>query len=525
MVLDAAIDYACQIADALDKAHRQGIIHRDLKPANVFLLRTSGASSAGTSKLLDFGLAKIGAGAPGTIETQLATSPARMTGGHETGAPLTAQGTILGTFQYMSPEQVEGHEADARSDIWAFGCVLYEMLTGRPAFEGRSQASLIASILERQPPALSELVPMTPPALDRLVRTCLQKDPEDRFHTAHDLRLQLQWIRDGGSAVGLPAPVASRRRRHDRFAAGAVALLLAALAFAAGWWMKPVPPADLVVTRFTLPLPEGQAFTRRGRHTVAVSPDGAKVAYIANQQIYLRQLHELEPQPIRGTQLDPAELAFSPDGESIAFVAPTEVGGPLANSVLKRIRIAGGTAVTICALGPPFGIRWQKDQIVFSTGTEIKVVPATGGEPETLVSVDAASGERLAQPQLLQNGKALLYTVRSRNETFEDAEIAVQPLGGTRRVLVAGGMDGRVLAQGVLLYARDSTLFGQMFDLATLEVAGGPVPLLEEISLAEVSGAAQFSISETGTLVYVRGSARGRGEQYRGSSFGRSGSA
>ena len=175
--LDATLDYACQIADALDKAHRQGIIHRDLKPANVFLLKSGGASTPASCKLLDFGLAKMGAAVtPGTVETQLAIS-APLPGTSLAAGPLTAQGAILGTFQYMAPEQVEAQEADARSDIWAFGCVVYEMLTGRRAFEGRSQASLIASIMERQPAPLADLVPMTPPALDRLVRTCLQKDP------------------------------------------------------------------------------------------------------------------------------------------------------------------------------------------------------------------------------------------------------------------------------------------------------------------------------------------------------------
>ena len=481
-------------------------MHRDLKPANVFLTRSGAGSSSVTCKLLDFGLAKPGATAtPASLVTQLAASRPQGNSpgsGRILGSPLTAQGTILGTFEYMAPEQIEGQDADARSDIWAFGCVLYEMLTGRRAFQGRSQASLVASILEREPTPVSELQPMTPPGLDRLVRTCLAKHPEDRFHTVHDLRLALQWIRDGGSAAGVPAPVASSRRRRARFAAGGVALALTALAFALGWWMKPVPPR--AVARFSVPLPEGQTFTRRGRHTVAVSPDGTKIAYIANQQIFVRELRQLEAQPIRGTQMDPAELAFSPDGDSIAFVAPREVGGLFANATLKKIRVAGGTAVTLCTLGQPFGIRWQEGRIVFSTGTDIKVVADTGGEPETLLSANLESGETLAQPQLVQTGKALLYTVRARNASFDDAEVAIQPIGGTRRVLVAGGMDGRALEQGVLLYVRNSILFGQAFDASTLQIAGGPIPLLEDLSVGVPSGAGQFSVSDTGTLVFIQ---------------------
>jgi Tol biopolymer transport system component len=286
--------------------------------------------------------------------------------------------------------------------------------------------------------------------------------------------------------------------------------VLTAIAFAAGWWLKPAPPR--AVTRFSLPLAEGQTFTRRGRHTVAVSPDGTKIAYIASQQIFLRVLHQLEAQPIRGTQMDPAELAFSPDGDSIAFVAPTEVGGSFANAALKKIRVAGGTAVTLCTLGPPFGIRWQGDRIVFSTGTDIKVVADTGGEPQTLLSANLESGETLAQPQLLQDGKALLYTVRARNASFDDAEVAIQPIGGTRRVLVAGGMDGRALEQGLLVYVRNSILFAQAFNSSTLQIAGGPRPLLEQLSVGVPSGAGQFSVSDTGTLVFIQSSGSPVGE-------------
>ena len=499
--VDQALDVAGQIADALDKAHRQGIVHRDLKPANVFLVRAVGASGALHCKLLDFGLAKVGvAAASGTIETRLVTSAGTPMQSPGAAAPLTSQGTILGTFQYMAPEQIEGHDADARTDIWAFGCVLYEMLTGKRAFEGKSQASLIASILERQPAPMAELQPMTPPALGRLVRTCLEKNPDNRFHTAHDLWLHLQWIEEGGSAAGLPAPVVAGRRRRDRVMRAGAAIGLAAVAAAGAWWLKPAPATSIIVTRFTHQLPAGQVFTRTGRRTVAVSPDGTKIAYIANSQIYLRQMQELVAQPIRGTDVDPLDLAFSPDGQSLAFIVPATTGGGFEGATLKKISVTGGAAVPLCPAGPSFGVRWQEGRILFSLGDRILAVPETGGTAEVLVK--AADGETLAQPQLADHGKALLYTVRAKRP-FDDAQIVVQPTGGARRVLIEGGFDGRVLPTGHLIWMRDNTLYAQAIDLASLQLAGGRVPMVEHVRQAVTSGTGQFQVSDDGTLVFA----------------------
>jgi Tol biopolymer transport system component len=493
---------ASQIADALDKAHRQGIVHRDLKPANVFLVRDAGVAAAPVCKLLDFGLAKMhAAAAPGSMETRLLTSPppAGQT-------PLTAQGSLLGTFQYMAPEQVEGQEADARSDLWAFGCVLYEMLTGKRAFEGRSQASLIASILERQPAPMSELQPMTPPALSRVVRTCLEKHPDHRFHTAHDLWLHLQWIEEGGSAAGVPAPVVAGRKRRDRAVFAGAALLVAALAAAGAWALKPAPVVTSVVTRFSVPLPEGQAFTRTGRRVVAISPDGTKLAYIANSQIYLRQMRELEAQPIRGTELDPLDLMFSPDGQSIAFFAPAPSSTALEGASLKRVAITGGRPITLAPAGAPYGSRWQGDRIVYSLGDRILAVPEAGGTPEVLAAVPAGSQERIAHPQVLDDGRALLYSVRPEGTVFNDSQIVVQALpGGARRVLVEGGTDPRVTDTGHLLWVRDDIFMAQPFDLGALQLSGGPVPIVESVRHTPFSGVGQLSLSDTGTLVFVAG--------------------
>ncbi len=469
-------------------------------------LKDVGAAGPGVCKLLDFGLAKLGAAAlPGTIETKLLTSPPR---GNQT-APLTSQGSLLGTFQYMAPEQIEGEEADARADIWAFGCVLYEMLTGRRAFEGRSQASLIASILERQPTPMAELQPLTPPALSRIVRTCLEKHPDNRFHTAHDLRLHLQWIAEGGSAAGLPAPVVASRKRHDRLMFAGAALILAALAGGGAWFLKPAPVVTNVVSRFTMPLGAGQAFTRTGRRVVDISPDGTKIAYIANSQIYLRHMHESEAQPIRGTNLDPLDLIFSPDGQEIAFFTPTTQQGPPTNVTLRTIRITGGTPVTLCPAVSPNGLRWQGDTLVFGQSQSIAAVAETGGKPRILVSVTPESGEQLGHPQLLNDGRDVIYSVRQRNSTFNEGEIVVQPVGGgARQVVIPAGTDGRVLPSGYLVYWRDGSLWGRAFDERALQLSGGSVPLEEGVRAATVgtgTGIGQFSVADNGTLVFAPG--------------------
>jgi hypothetical protein len=475
--VEQALRYGIEIADALDKAHRHGIVHRDLKPANVMLTKVG-------TKLLDFGLARTGVSpVSGSLETRLSSIPA--------GTPLdplTARGTILGTFQYMAPEQIEGVEADARTDIWAFGCVLYEMLSGRRAFEGKSQVSLLGAILEREPTPVSELQPTTPPALARLVRTCLAKNPDDRFQTAHDLWLQLQWI-------------------------GVVAAASLATA-AAAWVLKPAPAVPQVITRFAYPLPKGQAFTRTGRHTVALSPDGTKLAYIANQQVYLRPLDQLDAQPLRGTDEDPIDLVFSPDGQWIAYFAAA-VKGAQTGFALKKIAVTGGAPVRLCGTEFPYGITWHDGTIVFGqvTGGKalVQAVAETGGTARTLLSLDAAA---VGQPQLLDDGKHVMYgRLPAGAVSWDDAEIVVQAIGESAgKVVVHGGADGRLLPTGHLIYVHQGTVLAIAFDRARLETTGGPVPVLEGVrtnAAPGTPGPGQFALSATGTLAFAPGGASG----------------
>ena len=293
--LDQALKTAIEIAGALDTAHRAGIVHRDLKPGNIILTKAG-------AKLLDFGLAKTFPAVAGGSRSILQTTP----------PAITAQGTILGTFQYMAPEQIEGQEADARTDIFAFGAVLYEMLTGRKAFAGRSQASLLSAILKDEPPPVGNAQPMTPPPLDYLVRTCLAKDPDARFQTAHDVGLQLRWIAEGGSAAGVPAPVASRRRSRERVA-WATAAVLAAIALGAGALAVVhlrEQPAPLDPVQFTIAAEENSAF--RTPAEFSISPDGRQVAFLASpslsgpsrqtSMLWLRPLAALTARALPGTE-------------------------------------------------------------------------------------------------------------------------------------------------------------------------------------------------------------------------------
>src|SRR5262245_24549943 len=312
LALDVALRYAIEIADALDKAHGLGVTHRDLKPGNVMLTKSG-------TKLLDFGLVKLRATENDPMFSQIPTA-----------APdLTAHGTLLGTVQYMAPEQIEGEEADARTDIFAFGALLYEMITGSKAFKGKSQAGLMASILEHDPPPLSSLQPLTPPALQRVVETCMAKEPQNRWQTTHDLMLQLQWIAEGGSQVGLAAPLAQRRKNRERIERALLAVAVLAVITLAIPYVRRTPQ-DIRPIYFSV-LPSGNtAFGPSGAPLApfpTVSPDGRHLAFIAQepgepQQIWIRPLDSIDAQPLAGTEgVQGASPFWSPDSRYIGFAA------------------------------------------------------------------------------------------------------------------------------------------------------------------------------------------------------------
>ncbi|MDA2935056.1 serine/threonine-protein kinase [Acidobacteria bacterium AH-259-D05] len=481
--LEQTLEYAIQIADALDKAHRQGVVHRDLKPGNIMLTK-SGA------KLLDFGLAKLRATeAPQENLSALPTEQAN----------LTAEGTILGTLQYMAPEQLEGKETDSRTDIFAFGAVVYEMATGKKAFEGKSQASLIAAIMEKDPPPITSLQEMTPPSLDHVVKRCLTKEPENRWQTAYDVMKELQWVVEGGSQPGIPAPVVAQRKNRERLAWGLVsALAVGIIITLIAVWNLSSPPTPQSVSRFAMVLPTDQQLIFAGRHQVAFSPDGKHLVYVANRQLYLRAMDQLEARPIRGTEEGRSPF-FSPDGQWVGFWS----------GQLKKVSISGGAPVTLCEAVNPWGASWgADDSILFGQGSEgIFQVSAAGGTKELLISVDSTKSEEGHGPQLLPGGRAVLFTLGSGG-SWDEAQILVQSLEtGERKVLINGGTDGRYVPTGHLVYAREGTLLAVSFDLARLEVTGSAVPIAEGVTQAfsNFTGAAHFSFSGLGSLVYVPG--------------------
>ena len=403
--LDQALTVAIEIADALDKAHRQGITHRDLKPGNI-MLTTAGA------KLLDFGLAKL---KPVEAAGGLTAMPTQSAG-------LTGEGAILGTLQYMAPEQLEGKEADARTDIFAFGTTLYEMVTGRRAFEGQSQASLISAIMSGDPQPMSSLQVMSPPALDQIVKTCLVKDPEGRWQTAGDIGRQVQWVTESGSQPSITLPVATaapQRARWRRLIPLVVAGLVGGIIIGIAVWSltRPAPPAPQPLAQFVITTPaDGPLRMSFGSPDVAISPDGTRIVYLSaatgvnvGRQLYLRRLDELTPTPLRGSEAGSVPF-FSPDGQQVGFRDTRD-------DTLKKVSVLGGPPVTICDLGNPRGMSWgPDDMIVFATATSkgLMRVLAVGGEPEVLTTVDPEQGETDHYwPEVLPNGRGVLFTAWS----------------------------------------------------------------------------------------------------------------
>jgi Tol biopolymer transport system component len=492
--LEEALAAAVAMADALDKAHRKGVIHRDLKPANIMLVRSGGPSGPPIPKLLDFGLAKSQAALPAASN-------------------LTLPGMILGTMQYMAPEQFDGVEADRRTDIFSFGVVLHEMITGKKAFEGKSQVLLISAIATADPQPVSRVQPSAPPALDHVVKTCLQKDPADRWQDARDLLAELQWIADGGEDAGFSVSAAADqpKRRWLRWAVlTTAAALVAALAVPAYLYFK--GPADPEEVRFRVPRnlsaaaaeanngSTGPAADRLSPSDSAISPDGRAIVFRARQVtsdpwlLYLRPVGAVTPRRVDGTE-DATQPFWSADSRSLAFIV---------RGKLRRVLASGAAPEDICNVPADFsGGAWNRDgKIIFGSAAGLFVVPAEGGTPKALTTIgDGESGH--LWPRFLPDGRHYLYLAQSSQAANRAiyAGSLDSPPASKARTKVAAAESNAAYTPGYLLFSRAGAVFAQPFSPKTLAVSGEETRVASDVS-SSANGQACFDVSENGVLIY-----------------------
>jgi Tol biopolymer transport system component len=507
--VDEALAVALQVADALEAAHERGVVHRDLKPANIML------TADGRVKVLDFGLAKFGAGGGGEAggAAQDSTQSPTLT------SVNTQAGIVLGTAAYMPPEQARGRATDKRSDVWAFGCVLYEMLAGRRAFAGEDATDTLAFVLTKEPD-WAALPPSLPPPIRKLLRRCLVKDRKRRLPDIGVARLDIdEALTAPDSAAGMAiaddawsavAPPRSRPLGWLAATAG-LGLVVGAVAVFAMWgqWRASSPATALRLSAelggdTSLLIGQGPA----AGASATLSPDGSLLAYVgqkggAKPQIYIRRLDQLQVRPLSGTD-GAGSPFFSPDGQWIAFFADNK---------LRKVSVAGGAAITLAEAPNPRGGSWAEDGTIAFVPDNRAVgllrLSASGGKPETLTTL--VEGEVTQRwPQVLAGGKAVLYTSHTNETGFDDASVVVQTLPqGPRTIVQRGAYYGRYLPSGHVIYLHDSTLFAVPFDLDRLEVTGQAERLLEGVAANPVSGGAQFAASNTGALLYLPGQSVG----------------
>jgi serine/threonine-protein kinase len=502
-----SLDYAVQFAHGLAAAHNKGVVHRDLKPENLFVTKD------GRIKILDFGLARLVqrlTPSPSTREdeSQAADGGRASEGAADADAPtasivpeaLTEPGVVMGTVGYMSPEQVRGEKADHRADIFAFGAILCELLTGTRAFEGRTSADTMSAILNADPPGLSQTSSNTPPALERIVRRCLQKSPEQRFQSASDLAFALEGLREAAAPPTTSAP----RRLPLTWALAALSVLLGAALLAAIVWLRvsPSPTGLQSPVRFSIPFAGDETLGEYLGSSVAFSPDGRRVAYVANRgaerSIYVRALDALESVQVAGTERGSSPF-FSPDGEWLGFVA---------DGKLMKVPISGGTPQALSDMAVAEGASWGPDDtIVYPPNPTVGLfaVPARGGTPRRLTTPDSSQGELdHLWPEFLPGGREVLFTIWV-GTSLDQSRIAVLSLDTRKwRVVLEGGWLARY-APGYLLYMRGSALRAVPFDWKLLRVRGQPVSVVEGVLRNLDLFAAYFAVSRIGSLVYVPG--------------------
>ncbi len=499
-------EYAQQIVSGLSAAHERGVVHRDLKPENIFITKDD------RLKILDFGLAKV---IPfGNSDFGLRNQEQETLLQTETQNPkskirnLTAPGVVMGTVGYMSPEQVRGHAVDHRSDIFSFGVILYEMITGQRAFQHETMAETMSAILKEEPAEITESNPNVSPALDRIVRRCLEKKPERRFHSAHDLGFALESLSaptssSGGNlttAVGTIGPETARSPWLVRILGGAALVFLIAFVVSTVMYIRrPVP--DLRPVTFAIAPPDNAVNTV---NAPLISPDGRTIAFVltvnGTNHIFIRELGSLTERRIEGTELTGPPF-WSPDSRTLAFIA---------NDKLKKVDIDGGPVQVICDAPKSFSGAWNRDGVIIFGSTSdfgIRRVSASGGEVTEILPLDESRKEtRYVFPRFLPDGRHFFY--RSHNSSPTDPpEIFIASIDGKeRKPLFKNSSDVYYIEPGYLLYARETTVMAQPFDTSGLQFSGDPVPVIDNVMLNATSGRTQFSVSDNGTLVYKRGS-------------------